>query len=172
MCLAQYRKKTMRNVKKYLDYIIEGGAVIAFIGMCLAILIQVFARYLLHYPTPWAEELSRFLNIWAVFFAAAWAVKKGTHITIRALVARLSIQWQRRIYLVINCVISILLLAIFWGSIVMMQSSYTIFSTGLNLRMTYFYLGLCIGSLAMFCYYVGEIISALRNLLHQKRSEV
>jgi TRAP-type C4-dicarboxylate transport system permease small subunit len=161
----------MRTIKQYLDYAIEGGAVIAFIGMCLAILIQVFTRYLLHYPAPWAEELSRFLNVWAVFFAAAWAVKKGTHITIKAVADRLPHRWQCGISLVINCVISVLLLAIFWGSIVMMQSSYTIFSTGLNLRMTYFYLGLCIGSLAMFCYYIGWIISALKDLLYQK-SEV
>jgi TRAP-type C4-dicarboxylate transport system permease small subunit len=161
----------MEKVKKYLDYVIEAGAVIAFVGMCIAILIQVFARYLLNYPTPWAEELSRFLNVWAVFLAAAWGAKKGTHITIKAVIDRLPIRWQRSISLIINGVVSALLLAIFWGSITMMQSSYTMFAPAIQLRMTYFYLALCIGSLAMFCYYVGWIVSALKDFFHPK-SEV
>ena len=155
----------MKKIKQYLDYMIEGGAVIAFIGMCLAILVQVFARYLFSYPTPWAEELSRLLNVWAVFLAAAWAAKKGTHITIRAVLDRLPPNWQRRVSLLINCIVSILLLAVFWGSIIMMRSSYTMFATAIHIRMTYFYLALAIGSFAMFCYYLGWIMSAWKGKL-------
>lgn len=153
----------MKTLKQYLDYAIEGGAVLAFIGMCLAILIQVFARYLFQFPTPWAEELSRLLNIWAVFMAAAWAAKKGTHITIRAILDRLPESWQRPLILLIDIAVSLLLLAVFWGSITMMQSSYTMFSTALHIRMTYFYLPLSIGSFAMFCYYLGGIITTLKQ---------
>lgn len=153
----------MKTLKQYLDYIIEGGAILAFIGMCLAILIQVFARYLFQYPTPWAEELSRFLNVWAVFLAVAWAAKKGSHITIRAILDRLPASWQHPLVLLIDILVSILLLAVFWGSITMMQSSYTMFSTALHIRMTYFYLPLTIGSFAMLCYYLGGIVSTLKH---------
>jgi TRAP-type C4-dicarboxylate transport system permease small subunit len=128
----------MKTLKQYLDYIIEGGAVLAFIGMCLAILIQVFARYFFQYPTPWAEELSRFLNVWAVFLAAAWAAKKRSHITIRAISDRLPASWQRPLIVIIDILVSLLLLAVFWGSITMMQSSYTMFSTAIHIRMTHF----------------------------------
>ncbi len=154
----------MDKAKKYFDYIIEGGAVIAFSGMCLAILTQVIARYIFRYPTPWAEELSRFLNVWTVFLAAAYAVKKGTHLTIKAIFDRLPLKWQQWLSLVIDCVVSLLLVAVFWGSITMMKSSYTMFSAGLQLRMTYFYLGLCIGSAAMCFYYTGRIISGIKVL--------
>ena len=153
----------MKKFKQILDYIIEGGAVIAFTGMCLAILIQVFARYIFQYPTPWAEESSRLLNVWAVFLAAAWAAKKGTHITIRAILDRLPSNWQRGATLVINAIVSVLLLAVFWGSLVMMKSSYTMYSTAIHIRMTYFYLALAIGSFAMFCYYIGWIVSTLKK---------
>lgn len=153
----------MKTLKHYLDYIIEGGAVLAFIGMCLAILIQVFARYFFQYPTPWAEELSRFLNVWAVFLAAAWATKKGSHITIRAILDRLPASWQGPLILIIDVVVSLLLLAIFWGSVTMMRSSYTMSSTALHIRMTYFYLALAIGSFAMLCYYLEGIISTLKQ---------
>ncbi len=153
----------MKTLKQYLDYIIEGGAILAFIGMCLAILIQVFARYLFQYPTPWAEELSRFLNVWAVFLAAAWAAKKGSHITIRAILDRLPTSWQRPLVVIIDILVSLLLLAVFWGSITMMQSSYTMFSTAIHIRMTHFYLALAIGSFAMLCSYLSEIVSTLKH---------
>ncbi len=153
----------MKQIVRCLDYIVEGAAVVAFIGMCLAILIQVFARYLFHYPTPWAEELSRLFNVWAVFLAAAWAAKKGSHIAITAVLDRLPQVWQRRVSLLINILVSILLAAVFWGSITMMRSSYTMFATAIRIRMTYFYLALALGSFAMLCYYVGWIISTLKG---------
>ena len=161
----------MGNIKKYVDYVVEGIAVIAFSGMCIAILIQVFARYIFKYPTPWAEELSRFLNAWAVFLAAAWAVNKGTHITIRAIVDRLPRKWQQWISLLIDIIVSILLAAVFWGSITMMKSSHNMLSGGLQLRMTYFYLALCIGSIAMIFYYLIQIIAAIKVISHQKKSQ-
>lgn len=153
-----------RKVLHYFDILIEGGAVTAFIGMCLAILIQVAARYV-HYPTPWAEELSRFLNVWTVFLASAYAVKQGTHLSIRVLLDRLPRPWHLAVTLVIDTLVLGLLMMVCWGSMVMMKSSYTMISSGLQLRMTYFYLGVCVGSAAMGVYYALQIAATVRALV-------
>lgn len=152
-------QKFIRSV----DILVEGGAVLAFTGMCLAILIQVFTRYL-HYPTPWAEELSRFLNVWTVFLASAYAVKKGTHLSIRAILDRLPRSWQQPLSLGIDILVILLLLAVFRGSLIMMHSSYTMMSSGLHLRMTYFYLGIGVGAAAMCFYYLLQIVATIQAM--------
>ena len=50
---------------------------------------EVGARYLFNAPTVWAEELSRFLQVWAVYLAAASVLRHRQMIRIGMLVDRL-----------------------------------------------------------------------------------
>ncbi len=60
-------------------------------NICLAafvvvLALQVFFRYVLHQGLSWSEEVSRFLFIWFVYVSASYAVQKGTHIRVTAVV--------------------------------------------------------------------------------------
>ena len=50
------------------------GSLIAFLSMMGCIMIEVFSRNIIHMPTTWAEEASRFFCVWTVFLgsASAW----------------------------------------------------------------------------------------------------
>ena len=50
---------------------------------------EVAARYLFNAPTVWAEELSRFLQVWAVYLATASVLRHRQMIRIGMLVDRL-----------------------------------------------------------------------------------
>ena len=142
----------MKLLRKVFDYFFEIGALIAFTGMFLAVLIQVFANYVLTVATPWAEELSRFLCVWTVYLASASALKRGAHITINILLRRLPGKVFLIATLLIETVTALFLLCVFWGALSVMKSSYEVTSTALEMSMSYFYLGLLIGSFGMLVY--------------------
>jgi TRAP-type C4-dicarboxylate transport system permease small subunit len=146
----------MKLLRKGFDSFFEIGALAAFCGMLLAVLVQVFANYFLALPTEWAEELSRFLCVWTVFLASASAVKKGAHITINVVLRSLSGGARLLVTLFLEIITALFLLCVFWGSISVMGSSYNVLATGLEISMSYFYLGLVVGSFGMLVYlFVG-----------------
>jgi TRAP-type C4-dicarboxylate transport system permease small subunit len=56
-----------------------------FFSIGLIIIYEVIARYVFTKPTIWVEEMSRFLQIWATYLAAAYALKNRHLITIRVI---------------------------------------------------------------------------------------
>jgi TRAP-type C4-dicarboxylate transport system permease small subunit len=51
----------------------------------LALVLQVFMRFVLRDPLPWPEELSRYLLIWTAFVGSSLAVQEGRAININVL---------------------------------------------------------------------------------------
>jgi TRAP-type C4-dicarboxylate transport system permease small subunit len=50
------------------------------IVLCIVVLIQVVGRFVLKIPTPWSEELARYLMIVIVFIGAAISNKEERHL--------------------------------------------------------------------------------------------
>ena len=63
--------------------------VVCFAWMTLAVLAQVFGRYLFNYSISWTEETARFAQIWVVFMGAGIAMRFGWHVAVDALAAML-----------------------------------------------------------------------------------
>lgn len=59
--------------------------VIFFLAMMIIMFIQVFARYVLHSPLAWTEEVMRFSFILASFFGAAVCTHEHKHVVINFL---------------------------------------------------------------------------------------
>lgn len=73
----------------WLDRIVEGAVIGAFLGFVALSFIQVVLRYGLGRPLTWSEEVSRYLFVWVVFVAAAVAARHKGHIMLDFLVSRL-----------------------------------------------------------------------------------
>ncbi|MBU2643814.1 TRAP transporter small permease [bacterium] len=56
--------------------------------------IQVVSRYLFRFPIAWAEEISRFTFVWAVYMGVSMAARKNEHIRV---VAHLTLLFPKRI---------------------------------------------------------------------------
>jgi TRAP-type C4-dicarboxylate transport system permease small subunit len=59
-------------------------------GMALTIALQVFFRYALNQSLFWSEELGRMLLVWLTFLGASVAYKRGAHLGVDVVAARLT----------------------------------------------------------------------------------
>ncbi|MEJ2040626.1 MAG: TRAP transporter small permease subunit, partial [Desulfosarcinaceae bacterium] len=66
----------------------EFTAAVAFILLCLSVLVQVTSRYLLNRSFDWGEELPIFLFFWVSFLAAAIAYRDNSHLSVDFVVAK------------------------------------------------------------------------------------
>ncbi|MHB8158774.1 MAG: TRAP transporter small permease [Desulfocucumaceae bacterium] len=55
--------------------------------------LQVFLRYVLKAPIPWAEELIRYLFVWITLLGGAMAVRSKGHLAMNMLVTKLPPLW-------------------------------------------------------------------------------
>lgn len=78
-----------------------------FCALLLAVLIVdvwigVFGRYVFELPVTWAEELARYLMIWAALIAVSCGVARREHVAVTELLHRLPKKLQRQLGLVID----------------------------------------------------------------------
>ena len=67
------------------DVVLKVGrwiAIVAIALMVVAILVQVFFRYVLSNPLPWPEELARFMMLWMTGLIAPLAYRRGGFVAI------------------------------------------------------------------------------------------
>jgi TRAP-type transport system small permease protein len=57
--------------------------------------IGIFGRYVFELPVTWAEELARYLMIWAALLAVSCGVARREHVAVTALLHRFPIQVRR-----------------------------------------------------------------------------
>lgn len=98
-----------------LEEIILGVLFFILIG---AMVTQVACRYIFLYPTPWAEELSRYLFIWIAYVGGAYATFYWDHIEINlvdSLIKKFSKDPERAKWMLnkISIVLSVLFLIVF-----------------------------------------------------------
>jgi TRAP-type C4-dicarboxylate transport system permease small subunit len=77
------------RVNALLDRATRGACVAILAAIFAIMLLQIAFRYALNAPLVWTEELARYLYIWACYLGAAVALRRGTHIAITLLPARL-----------------------------------------------------------------------------------
>ena len=70
-------------------------AAVAFVAVGAMITYEVVMRYVFLAPTIWAEEMSRFLQIWATYIAAATVLRHRQLIAITVVVERLGPRGRR-----------------------------------------------------------------------------
>ena len=94
----------------------EGVSVLLGVLLFLAVLWQVFARYVLNDPSPYSEEAARYLYVGAVFFGAAAAVRDRSHVGIPFFVEKLPRGAALAVSLAMqSLVLAFCLLVLVWG---------------------------------------------------------
>lgn len=62
--------------------------VAAFCAIVVVTLVQVFMRYVLSSPLTWAEELSRYIFVWAIMVSIGIGVVDEAHIRLNMVTTR------------------------------------------------------------------------------------
>ena len=98
-------------------------AAAAFVAVGAMITYEVVMRYVFLAPTIWAEEMSRFLQIWATYLAAATVLRHRQLIAITVIVERLGPRGRKLaeafalVWILLFCIV-----AVWYGLDIMLDS--------------------------------------------------
>jgi TRAP-type C4-dicarboxylate transport system permease small subunit len=149
----------MRNLIRAYDT----GALICFCVMMGCVLLEVVARNIIHVPTTWAEELSRFMCVWTVFLGAASAWSRNTHIVINILPRRLRGLSKQMLTILNQTLSGIFILCVWVGTIIIMIAQHEAKTTALEISISWFYLGLFVGATGIGIFHAHQMIQTFRR---------
>lgn len=155
-------------MKKKLDKVLGSFLVILLIIMVLAVLWQVFSRYVMNSPSSVTEELSRYLFIWIGILGAAYAAGQQMHIAIDILHSKLSDVNRMRLKIFINLLIilfSLTVLVIGGANLVYVNYDLGQYSAALNVPLSAVYLVVPISGILVIIYKINEIIHSKKYLI-------
>jgi TRAP-type transport system small permease protein len=162
----------VRRLKGGLDRTLDALMILLLSAIVVLVLLQIFQRYFALFPTPWTEEMSRFLFVYLTFLGSALLLKEKGHITVDVVVEHL----PRRLQLGVYVLVQLLLLLFLWiftggmleltlGSVDVRAASMTWFS------MAYLYGGVWLGGVLMFVYALIEMGKGLVRLVRPGEEE-
>jgi TRAP-type transport system small permease protein len=70
----------IRKLTAACAYCLECVCAAFFAAICFIVLYQVVARFILKIPTPWSEELARYLLVVLTFLGACISIREETHL--------------------------------------------------------------------------------------------
>ncbi len=126
--------------------------------LVVVVVTSVIFRYLLLSPISWSEEVGRYVMIWVGFLAASIAAREGLHVGVDFLVQWVQPEvaiWLRRFAHV--AMIGFLLIVMSYGFI-LVANLWDQYSPVMDIRMTWPYLAIPVGSLLMLVQLVTPTI--------------
>lgn len=155
-------------MKRILDKTLGSFLVLLMVGMVLAVLWQVFSRYIMNSPSSVTEELSRYLFIWIGILGAAYASGQQIHLAIDILHTKLNDVNRRRLRIFINILIiffSLTVLVIGGANLVYVNYDLGQSSAALNIPLSYVYLVVPLSGILVIFYKVNEIMHSKKYLV-------
>jgi len=131
--------------------------------MLLAVLGQVFFRYVLGTPLRWTEELSRYSYVWLTFIGGAYAIKRRSHICLLYFVQKLPPFGQQVARLLSNVLVFAMFVYVFPSGLRFTLSMYRVLSPALEIPMAFLYLAVILGILLMLFRLVMDSILILQE---------
>lgn len=132
--------------------------------MTLAIIVNVFFRYVLNAPLAWPPELSRFLMVAVTLLAAGLALRKGAHVGVTVLVTLLPIRAQAVVFTVNSLLMAGFLAILLWqGYILAFSEGPRQTAPSLGISMMFAFIPLPLGAALMLVHLVETTRDAWRR---------
>jgi tripartite ATP-independent transporter DctM subunit len=91
---ARWLERALRQADLWLARVVEGFAALLVIAEVCLLFAGVVARYALHSPIVWSDELAGSMFLWLSMFGSVIALRRGEHMRFGALVERASPRTQ------------------------------------------------------------------------------
>ncbi len=152
-------QQLLESIVAFLRRVVIFLVIVFYSYMVVAVVIQVFGRYVFNYSIGWASETATFAQIWMVLLAAGVAMRSNLHVGVDALASKFPAAIQK-ILITISAVAAVWFL---WqaisGSMAMIKIGQIQTSPAIGLPMWIPYLSLPIG----LSYFGLELILAFIN---------
>ena len=159
----------LKKIKIYVNFVLERLLIVLMAVNVLNVLWQVFTRFILKSPSPFTEELARFLLIWVGLLGASYAAGKKLHLAIDVVVNRLGARGRAVAeYLIQIFIFVFALLVLVIGGIRLVAITLTLnqISAALRIQLGYVYLVLPLSGVLLMFYALFFIVE---NFQKQKR---
>lgn len=153
-------------MKQLIDNIVAYTLVTILGMMVIAVVWQVFTRYVLVSPSTYTDELARFLMIWLGLLGAAYVSGRNMHLAIDILPNKLKGKSRLRLMVFID-----LLIIVFATTVLMVGGGRLVYityilnqtSASLQIPLAYVYTVLPISGLLISYYKIENIRSMIKN---------
>ncbi|MEC3878867.1 TRAP transporter small permease [Parapedobacter sp. 10938] len=155
-------------MKKKLDRFLEVSLVFLLSILVVAVVWQVFSRYVLNAPSSVTEEIARFLLVWVGILGAAYGSGQKDHLAIDILPAKLDEKKQRKLKVIVNALIilfSILVFIIGGGRLVYLNHILGQTSAALHLPLSWVYMVVPLSGIVVLLYKWMEIKNPEKSLI-------
>ena len=95
--------------------------IVCFAYMTLAVLVQVFGRYVFNYSISWTEETANFAQTWVVLMGTGITMRRGLHVAVDALAAMLPLGLARTLSIFVSAGGIWFLGVVFYGSLPLIE---------------------------------------------------
>ena len=140
-------------------------------ALILSVFVNVVLRYVFNSGLPFGEDLTRYLMVVVVFFAASLALDSKRHISINLFVRKLSRYNQLRLELLYQvCVLAFLVLLMIYGSILLPNQWTAYIPTMRQVSMFWFYISIPIGCILMGIFLIRNLTHTIKELNQERKS--
>jgi TRAP-type C4-dicarboxylate transport system permease small subunit len=153
-------------MKQFVDKMVSSALIIILGVMVIAVVWQVFSRYVLTDPSTYTDELARFLMIWLGLLGAAYVSGKNMHLAIDILPNKLKGKSKLNLLVFIDILILFFVISVMvvgGGRLVYMTFILNQTSASLQIPLAYVYTILPLSGLLIAYYKIENILLMLRN---------
>lgn len=155
--------KVLKRINDFLGWI-EMAVLGLFVAVMFAVVFgQVFFRYVLNAPSPWTEELARYLFIWISMIGAAYGVKQQSHFGFEMLVKKLSPRAQTAGHYAVQLCMGILVFVLIYYGLRMLKIVSFQITPALQIPMRYVYYSLPVSGVLMGFHLVYNLLMIQRR---------
>ena len=123
------------------------GAIVAAMGlMTLLVSVQVFMRYVMSSSIDSAAELSRLFFVWSIFLALPHGIRRGVHVSVDALTAKLPDNLRRWTWRLTTSASLLLMAALAWLSLGAVADKWQQMMPTIEITASVFYIAILISA--------------------------
>ena len=150
----------LRKAIDRVTVVLEWVAIACFIVTVGLVVVSVALRPL-HIASPWSDEGSCWLYLWTSFLSAAVALKRNLHIRIDVILLKLPPRMKDGYVCFLDLLCLPFCIGLIYGVYQMMEASYYMRSSVLEIPMITYYLPLFIGFFMMAVYLALSVLDFL-----------
>lgn len=139
----------IKKISKAISNVYLWVAIVAVVGIFVAMTVQCFFRYVLNNSITWSEELARFLFVWASMLGAVVVTGNRGHAAIKMLDSVFPAKVNQAKELIFDIVIVALGIMIFVYGIKLVGSTWNQKSAALGLCYAYVYMAIPAGGIGI-----------------------
>jgi len=124
---------------------------------------QIIGRNILKIPTPWTEEVARYLLIWLTFIAAPVVLYRGEHLMVDLFYSKFPPKTRQIVHLLSDLFILVFVLyLLYYGTVLCMDPKIQRFlSPAARIPRVWVYAALPVGAALLLIYILSDIIQTL-----------